>query len=89
MFLNPVEENCDAIFLGIARLQGQFVRKAARLSTQRKEGREKLEAVKHARKYMSPNADGPDQLAIIQKGCALLAFDDPNTQIQPYRDWVH
>ena len=48
MFLNPVEkkENCDAIFLGIARLQGQFVRKAARLSTQRKEGGEKLQAIK-------------------------------------------
>jgi len=48
--------------------------------------REKLEAVKHARKFMSPNADGPEQLAIIQKGCALFAFDNPNTQIQPYRD---
>ena len=48
--------------------------------------REKLEAVKHARKYMSPNTEDPDQLSIIQKGCALLAFDDPNTQIRPYRD---
>ena len=48
--------------------------------------REKLEAVKHARKYMSTCTEDPDQLSIIQKGCALLAFDDANTQIQPYRD---
>ena len=48
--------------------------------------REKLEAVKHARKYMSPNTDDADQLMIIQRGCALLAYDDPSTQIHPYRD---
>jgi len=56
--------------------------------------REKLEAVKHAQKYM--NTEDPDQLAIVQKGCALLAFGpDANTQIHPYRDlyredrWQH
>ena len=46
------------IFLGIAGLQGQFVRKSAKLSTQQKEGGEKLEAVKLVGCLMHPFSSG-------------------------------
>ena len=47
---------------------------------------EKLEAVKHLRKYVSPFTDNLVQLAIIQRTCALLAFDSPSTEMHRYRD---
>ena len=52
------KENVVLIFLGIAGLQGQFVRKSAKLSTQQKEGGEKLEAVKLVGCLMHPFSSG-------------------------------
>ncbi len=42
----------------------------------------KMEAVKHARKYLT--TDDPDQLPLVQRGMGLLAFPS-DTQIAPYK----
>jgi len=47
---------------------------------------ERLEAVKHARKYLAIDLDqSADQLAKVQKACALLAYPNSNS-FHPYKD---
>ena len=43
----------------------------------------KMDAVMHARKYLA--IEDADQLAKVQKACALLAYSPNDSQIHPYR----
>ena len=66
------KENVVLIFLGIAGLQGQFVRKSAKLSTQQKEGGEKLEAVKLVGCLMHPFSSGLRPWIILKQFCSPI-----------------
>jgi len=44
----------------------------------------KMDAVMHARKYLA--IEDADQLAKVQKACALLAYSPNDSQIHPYRE---